>query len=85
MVAEIQPEMQRHFERWAAEMHPKLNMEAPRNPIGAYNYWLARTERAHNVFNRRPHVFWGMVQDHFGLSDAQMLDYFGPRPELPEI
>ncbi|MCL2811372.1 MAG: lamin tail domain-containing protein [Clostridia bacterium] len=80
MIKEIQPEMQMHHERWADEMHPKISFEVPKNPIGAYNYWLQRAERTYDVINWRPHTFWGMVQDHFGLSDAKMIEYFGPRP-----
>ena len=84
MLAQIQPEMQMHFERWAEEMHPKMSFDVPKNPLGAYNYMIARVSRAYRVINRRPHIFWGMVQDHFGLSNAEMIDYFGPRPPLPE-
>jgi hypothetical protein len=83
MIAEIEPELRMHFERWATEMHPKMSSDVPKNPAGAYNYWMIRVSRAYNVIGKRPHIFWGMVQDHFGLTDAQMLDYLGPRPTLP--
>ena len=83
MIGEIQPEMQLHHERWAEEMHVKVSMEVPKNPIGAYNYWLSRNDRAYNVFNWRHYRFWEMVQDHFGLSNAQMREYLGPKPVKP--
>jgi hypothetical protein len=83
MVEQIKPEQAMHQGRWAEEMPKQVSFDVPKNPEGAYNYWLSRVARAHNVINKRPNIFWGMVQECFGLSDAQMTDYLGPRPELP--
>ncbi len=83
MLAEIQDEMPMHNSRWADEMPKQVSFDVPKNPEGAYSYWQIRVERARNVINKRPNIFWGMVQEHFELSESQMLDYFGPRPDLP--
>ena len=39
--------------------------------------------RLRNVIRKRPNKLWGFVKEQFKLSDAQMLDYFGPQPEIP--
>ena len=83
MVAQIQPEMQLHFARWAGEMIPQINSEQPGNPEGAYQYWLGRIERAKNVMKKRPHIFWNMMKDYFELSEAEMKAYFGACPVMP--
>lgn len=85
MTAQIQTELPMHYERWATSMNPKISFDVPKNPTGAYNYWLSRVNRTRNtVMVKRPHLFWGMAQEFFELTDAQMIDYFGPRPSLPE-
>ncbi len=83
MVEEIKPEQTMHQGRWAEEMPKEVSFDVPKHPEGAYNYWLQRVARAHNVINKRPNIFWGKVQDFFGLSDGQMERYFGSRPLLP--
>ncbi len=84
MTEQIKPEMQMHMERWAAEMHPKVSFDQPKNPSGAYNYWVTRCERAIRVMNRRPHFVWLDIQSYFGLSDEEMAERFGPCPVIPD-
>ena len=83
MVAEITPEMDMHFDRWAAEMHPKMSFDQPKNGPGAKSYWQTRVARAKNVMKKRPNLFWIKMQEHFQLSDTKMAEYFGPCPEMP--
>ena len=83
MVAQIQPEMQLHFARWAGEMIPQINSEQPGNPEGAYQYWLGRIERAKNVMKKRPTIFWRMIKEYFNLSDSEITYYYGACPEMP--
>lgn len=84
MADEIDLEMQLHFDRWAYENTPKLDIEAPSNPQGAYAYWRQRLTRLENVILKRNNLVWGHVQNWFALSDAQMIGYFGERPPLPD-
>lgn len=84
MIAEIQPEMQMHFGRWAAEMYPQISMDQPKNPEGAYVYWQQRVDRAKNVMKKRPAVFWNMMKAHFKLSEEEMVFYFGACPVIPK-
>ena len=83
MVAQIQPEMQMHFTRWAEEMYPQISLDQPKNPEGAYAYWQERVAWAKNVMKKRPTLFWQMMQEQFGLSDDIMVQYFGECPEMP--
>ena len=85
MIAEIKPEMQMHMQRWAAEVHPKISFDQPKNPEGGYNYWVTRCERAlTRIFTRRPWYMYQEIQSYFKLSDVQMESYFGPCPDKPE-
>ncbi len=84
-VAELHPdtEMKLHFNRWA-EFHDKMyTSEWPTNFTAAYAYWEKHVNRLKNVIKKRPNLLWGMVQEQFKLTDAQMVEYFGPRPEMP--
>ena len=83
MVAQIQPEMTLHFARWAEEHDQNVVSEWPTTADAAYRYWESRVNRLRNVIRKRPNKLWGFVQEQFKLSDAQMLDYFGPQPEIP--
>ena len=83
MIHQIEPEMQMHMERWAAEMPAKVSFDQPKNPTGAYTYWQTRNERAIRVMNRRPHFMWKDIQSYFKLSDAEMTERFGPCPIIP--
>ncbi|MDD3336181.1 MAG: lamin tail domain-containing protein [Eubacteriales bacterium] len=84
MVALLEPEMTMHFNRWAEENDKAINIESPTTPEGAMRYWNSRLDRTRNVLKKRPTYFYEMVQEHFELSDDQMLIYFGPKPALPE-
>ena len=85
-VAELYPEteMRLHFRRWAEYHDPMYMADWPTKYTAAYSYWLQRIERLRNVLKVRPNKLWEMVQSAFSLTDAQMLEYLGPQPELPE-
>lgn len=84
MVDQIAPEMPLHFARWSEETDKAIIAEVPTSPDAGLRYWQSRVERLRDTCRRRPHLLWGYVQETFELSDAQMLDYFGPQPELPD-
>ncbi len=82
MVAEIEPEMGLHYNRWASEVRSTYAFDPPKNGDGAFNYWKnVRIPILKNVVNTCPYYVWGHVQDWFKLTDEQMTAYFGPRPE----
>ena len=84
MILEIKPEMQMHMQRWAAEVHPKVSFDQPKNPEGGYNYWVSRCERMlERIFPRRPYYIWQEIIDYFDLTSEQMVAYFGPCPAKP--
>lgn len=83
LIAQIEPEMPLHFARWAEEHDQMVIGEWPTTTDGAYRYWEQRINRLRNTLKGRPYYLWGYVQEAFSLTDEQMLDYFGPRPELP--
>jgi len=84
-VAELKPEteMKLHFARWA-EYHDKMVMsDWPTKEGPAYTYWQSRIKRLKTVLTKRPYLFYNMVKKELNVTDAQMLQYFGPRPEQP--
>ena len=84
-LAELHPEteMRLHFSRWA-EYHDKMYLsDWPTNYTSAYSYWLSRLNRLRTVLTKRPYLFYNMVKKELKVSDAEMLQYFGPRPEQP--
>ena len=83
IVAEITPEMQRHFERWAAESETVLNTLMPTEPRAALEYWNDRIERLRNTTRKRPTLFWEFIQENLALSEEDMENFFGPKPEMP--
>lgn len=83
MVEEITPEMKLHWERWG-ELNDKFVIsEVPTTVDGAYRYWESRVNRLRNVLKKRPTLLWGYIKDAFKLTDAEMVDLFGPQPEMP--
>lgn len=85
MILQIQPEMMMHMQRWAALLHPKIGQDQPKNPDGAYNYWVSRCERMlTRIFPRRPYYMWLEIQQYFNLTTEQMEGYFGPCPANPD-
>ncbi|MBR4039147.1 MAG: lamin tail domain-containing protein [Clostridia bacterium] len=85
MILEIKPEMTMHMQRWAAEVHPKISFDQPKNPEGGYNYWVSRCERMlERIFPRRPYYIWQEIIDYFDLTEEQMVAYFGPCPANPD-
>ena len=83
MVKQIEPELPLHFARWAEEHDHAVVMEWPTNPDAAYRYWESRVDRLRNTLKKRPNLLWGFVKETFELTDAQMLEYFGPQPVMP--
>jgi len=85
MIMEIKPEMTMHMQRWAAEVHPKVSFDQPKNPEGGYNYWVSRCERMlERIFPRRPYYIWQEIIEYFDLTQEQMVAYFGPCPPNPD-
>lgn len=83
LVEEITPEMELHWARWGEENDKMVLSEVPTTVDGAYRYWEKRVERLRNVCRKRPTYLWEMVQAAFELTDAQMVDYLGEKPEMP--
>lgn len=83
MVVLIEPEMPLHFARWAELNEKGVNVESPLTADGALRYWNQRVDRLRNTAKKRPNLFYAMVQEQFNLSNAQMVGYFGERPEMP--
>lgn len=84
-VEELYPdyEMRLHFMSWAEKHDPMYMIEWPTNYDSAYAYWEKHVNRLRNVLKHRPNLLWSMIQEQFKLTDEQMLDYFGPQPEVP--
>ena len=84
-IAELYPdtEMKLHFNRWAEYHDQMVAIEWPTNYSSAYAYWEKHVNRLKNVLKKRPTLLWEMVQEQFELTDEQMLNYFGPKPEMP--
>ncbi|MCL1854413.1 MAG: lamin tail domain-containing protein [Clostridia bacterium] len=83
MAAVLEPEMAMHFARWAEENDRAINVDSPLTPEGAMRYWNTRLDFTRNVLKKRPTYFYEMVQERFGLTNEQMLTYFGEKPPLP--
>jgi len=83
LVEEITPEMELHWARWGEENDKMVIEEVPTTVDGAYRYWEKRVERLRNVIRKRPTLLWEMLQETFELTDAQMVEYFGEKPEMP--
>ena len=83
LVELITPEMELHWARWGEENDQMVLSEVPKSVDGAYRYWEKRVERLRNVCRKRPTYLWEMVQNAFDLTDAQMVEYLGDKPEMP--
>lgn len=79
----LQPEMMMHFERWASFNLKSISSEQPNTVDGCMRYWNSRVDRLRNVVKKRPTLCWEQVQEWFKLTEAQMTDYFGPKPVMP--
>ena len=86
-VALIQPEMSIHFERWAEFNDKKINSDSPMSPDGAMRYWKTRVARMRDqTMVARPYYIYTYTQETFGLTDQDMLYYFGEKcPPKPEF
>ena len=82
LVDEIKPEMTLHWARWGEENDQFVISEVPVTIDGAYRYWEQRVNRLRNTLKVRPYRLWQYIQQGYDLTDAQMNEYFGPRPEL---
>ena len=83
MVELIRPEMQLHWARWGEENDTFVLSEVPTTVDGAYRYWEKRVERLRNVIRLRPTRLWEYTQNAFNLTNAEMVKYFGEKPEMP--
>ena len=80
----IEPELNRHYQKWAGAPDTKyLNMDSPTTASGYIRYWRQRVDRMKETMLYRPYRLWGYVQEQFQLTDTQMASYFGPRPADP--
>lgn len=79
----LEPEMMMHYERWASLNLKSISSEQPLTVDGCLRYWNNRVDRLRNVVKKRPTICYDQIKEWFKLSDAQMNDYFGPRPEIP--
>ena len=84
MVAQLEPEMNMHFYRWAEENDKAIIAESPTTPDGAYRYWQQRVERLRNTIRKRPTLLWDYVKEAFELTNAEMVHYFGEQPPMPD-
>lgn len=76
--AMIEPEMERHFERWALYHETVLNPEIPKSVKKAMEYWRKRIERMRDgTMKKRPWYVYTQAQEFFSLSNAEMKQYFG--------
>lgn len=83
-IAEIEPEMNMHFNRWAEFNEKRINSDSPMTADGMMRYWRTRINFTHNVIRKRPYYIYTFTQEQFKLSAEQMLDYFGgPCPPKP--
>lgn len=80
----IEPELPMHYARWAPYKEPTINSDSPTTADGYLRYWQTRVNRMKNTMTRRPYFLWGFIQEQFGLSDDQMVYYFGARPANPD-
>ncbi|MCR5565710.1 MAG: lamin tail domain-containing protein [Clostridiales bacterium] len=83
LVELIKPEMQLHWARWGEENDKYVISDVPTTVDGAYRYWEQRVERLRNVIRCRPTRLWEFTQDAFNLTNAEMVKYFGEKPEFP--
>lgn len=81
----ISDEMPYHFIRWAPEHIPLMNHEWPQESHAAMAYWQKRISRMSNLtMVARPFYVYYYTQRAFGLTDEEMLHYFGsPMPPEP--
>ena len=84
IIEQISPEMPRHFERWAAESGSPMWKQLPTESQAALEYWNNRIDRLKNVIRKRPSLLWEFVQDEFELTNEEMLQYFGNKPEIQD-
>ncbi len=84
-IAEIEPEMNMHFNRWAEFNEKTINSDSPMTADGMMRYWKTRINFTSNVIRKRPYYIYTLTQEQFKLTNEQMLDYFGgPCPAQPE-
>ena len=80
----LEPEMEMHFDRWAAENLKNISFDQPKTKDGCIRWWNQRVTRLRNIVRKRPAYCWRQVAEWFGMTDAQMTYYFGPIPIISE-
>ena len=77
-VAGIEPEMMKHFRRWAPLHDQTFVPEWPVDPVQAYDFWQARILRMRDkTIPARPGYVLEQVQAAFDLDEKEMQRYFG--------
>ena len=80
----LEPEMEMHFDRSAAENLKNISFDQPKTKDGCIRWWNQRVTRLRNIVRKRPAYCWRQVAEWFGMTDAQMTYYFGPIPIISE-
>ncbi len=80
----LEPEMEMHFDRWAAENLKNISFDQPKTKDGCIRWWNQRVTRLRNIVRKRPAYCWRQVAEWFGMTDAQTTYYFGPIPIISE-
>ena len=80
----LEPEMEMHFDRWAAENLKNISFDQPKTKDGCIRWWNQRVSRLRSIARKRPAYCWRQVAEWFGMTDAQMTYYFGPIPVISE-
>lgn len=83
LAKQIEPELTIHYERWAQFNLKSISVEQPLTVDGCIRYWNSRINRLRNVAKKRPRHCWVQVKEWYNLSDEQMIEYFGEKPEFP--
>ena len=77
-VAWIEPGMKEHLERWAPYNDGTIIIDVPSDPEEAWDYWKQRIDRMRNgTMVKRPWYVYLYTQEFFGLSNQEMVQYFG--------
>ena len=85
LAKQIEPELTIHYERWAQFNLKSISVEQPLTVDGCIRYWNSRINRLRNVAKKRPRHCWVQVKEWYNLSDEQMIEYFGEKPEMQSL
>ena len=81
----IEPGMKAHLDRWAPYNDGTIIMDAPSDSAEAWDYWEQRIDRMRNgTMVKRPWYVYLYTQEFFGLSNQEMVQYFGTEQSTEE-